>query len=392
MSDDTKKRTAKATAAKKTTVKKATTKEATAKKATAEEATAKKATAETKASKKREPKKVDTVEIETKTKKKTTRKRTSTPKIEIVDTTDSAVSNVSEPIVEETIVDEPIVIDEPVTAIQIDNRSSESGERHGGFLNMLYRHPRNRMLSGVCGGIADYLGWDAMIVRVLWAALTVMTGGIAGMIAYGALSLVLPVGSKSEGFVRPGKIEMSEQNLARASYGLIGVGVLMLLSNIGLLSWLFVGARAVIGVIFWPAVLVTIGLLLLNRNGDQNYRATLANGLNSMREQAESMRSNSDFNIPEAGTIRESFTRFRNQMPVKRSRRDRVIAGVCGGIGRTVGIDANLVRVGFAIMTVATGGFPLLVMYFLLGVVLPSDGSAQGGDKIKDEITIIEHM
>lgn len=420
MSEDTEKTTAKKTAAKTTA----------AKKSGASKATAKKGTSKTKMSKKKPKKidametdtiKIDTVEIDsieidgatidmveadtaaaetksTKTKragtaakktttkkastKKTASKRASSPKIEIVDATDSAIPAT----------DEPIVIEDPVVAIQVDDGAAGSSERHGGFLNMLYRHPRDRMVSGVCGGIADYLGWDAMLVRVLWAVASVMTLGFAGVVAYGILSLLLPVGSKHEGFVRPGKIEMTEQNLGRASYGLIGVGVLMLLSNIGLLSWLFAGARAVVGVIFWPAVLVTIGLLLLNRNGDKNYQATLASGLNTVRERAEHARANGSLNMPEASSLRASFERFRSQMPFKRSRTDRMIAGVCGGIGRAVGLDANLVRLGLAVMTVATGGFPLLIAYFALSVLLPSDGSGRNSDKLKEEITIIEHM
>lgn len=400
MAEETKKTAAKKTAAKKSTTKASSSKTATSK------STASKTVASKKETKKKDMVESDTVTKATKSKaktatgktatKKTTRKRAASPKIEIVDATDSSVVDVDVmdvDVAETPLADEPIVIEEPVTAIQIDDRTAGSGERHGGFLNMLYRHPTNRMASGVCGGIADYLGWDAMLVRGLWAVATFMTGVFPGVLAYGILSLLLPVGSKRDGFVRPGKIEMTEQNLSRASYGLIGLGVLILLSNIGVLSWLFAGARAVVGLIFWPAVLVTIGLLLLNRNGDKNYRATFESSLNSVRERAEQMRSNGNFNMPETGSLREKFAQFRSQMPLSRSRSDRMIAGVCGGIGRAVGVDANLIRIGAAIMTIATGGFPLLMTYFLLAVLLPSNGGGRKADeKLKEEITIIEHM
>ena len=48
---------------------------------------------------------------------------------------------------------------------------------------------------------------------------------------------------------------------------------------------------------------------------------------------------------------------------------DRVIAGVCSGLGRYFGVDPVLVRVGFAILAAATWGAALLaypLMWFLM--------------------------
>jgi phage shock protein PspC (stress-responsive transcriptional regulator) len=52
-----------------------------------------------------------------------------------------------------------------------------------------------------------------------------------------------------------------------------------------------------------------------------------------------------------------------------RPRDDRVVAGVCSGIGRYFGIDPVLVRVGFAVFAAVTWGAALLaypVMWFLI--------------------------
>jgi phage shock protein C len=46
------------------------------------------------------------------------------------------------------------------------------------------------MLAGVCGGVAEYLGWDVTIVRVLWIILT-LAGG-SGVLLYIILWLVMP--------------------------------------------------------------------------------------------------------------------------------------------------------------------------------------------------------
>jgi phage shock protein C len=54
---------------------------------------------------------------------------------------------------------------------------------------------------------------------------------------------------------------------------------------------------------------------------------------------------------------------------LRRSRRDRVIAGVCGGLGRYLGIDPVLLRIAFVVLTV-TGGAGIL-LYLLAFVVIP---------------------
>jgi phage shock protein C len=52
----------------------------------------------------------------------------------------------------------------------------------------------NRMIAGVCGGVADFLGWDPTLVRVIWA-LCILLGGF-GLILYIILWLVMPKAPK----------------------------------------------------------------------------------------------------------------------------------------------------------------------------------------------------
>ena len=49
----------------------------------------------------------------------------------------------------------------------------------------------NKLVFGVCGGIADYFGWDATVVRIVWAVLTVFTA-FAGVLIYLIFALVMP--------------------------------------------------------------------------------------------------------------------------------------------------------------------------------------------------------
>lgn len=47
------------------------------------------------------------------------------------------------------------------------------------------------MISGVCGGIAQYLGWDSTLVRILFVVLTFLVWGVP-IILYFILALVMP--------------------------------------------------------------------------------------------------------------------------------------------------------------------------------------------------------
>ena len=54
----------------------------------------------------------------------------------------------------------------------------------------LYKSRKNKMIGGVCGGLADYLNMDPTIVRILAAILCVIKG--AGIILYIVAFIVMP--------------------------------------------------------------------------------------------------------------------------------------------------------------------------------------------------------
>lgn len=55
---------------------------------------------------------------------------------------------------------------------------------------------------------------------------------------------------------------------------------------------------------------------------------------------------------------------------LRRSGRDRVIAGVCGGLGEFFGINPIWFRLGFIIATIP-GGVPGIGLYLLLWLIVP---------------------
>jgi len=55
----------------------------------------------------------------------------------------------------------------------------------------LYRSVDDRMLAGVAGGVAERLDADPSIIRIVWALLIVLTGGVA-LVAYIVMAVVVP--------------------------------------------------------------------------------------------------------------------------------------------------------------------------------------------------------
>lgn len=55
----------------------------------------------------------------------------------------------------------------------------------------LYRSRRHKVIAGVCGGLAQWLGWDLTVVRVAYVILSIASLG-SGIAAYLVLWMVMP--------------------------------------------------------------------------------------------------------------------------------------------------------------------------------------------------------
>jgi phage shock protein C len=56
----------------------------------------------------------------------------------------------------------------------------------------LTRSTSDRMVAGVCGGLARWLGWDSTAVRILYVLISIMSAAFPGTIVYIILALVMP--------------------------------------------------------------------------------------------------------------------------------------------------------------------------------------------------------
>jgi len=57
----------------------------------------------------------------------------------------------------------------------------------------LHRSSQNRMIAGVCGGLAAWLGWDPTLVRILYVVVSVLSVAFPGILVYVILWILMPL-------------------------------------------------------------------------------------------------------------------------------------------------------------------------------------------------------
>lgn len=63
-------------------------------------------------------------------------------------------------------------------------------------MRKLTKSSSQKMLAGVCGGIAEYFGWDVTLVRIGWAILSLFFG--TGILIYIILAVLMPANTSWE--------------------------------------------------------------------------------------------------------------------------------------------------------------------------------------------------
>lgn len=56
----------------------------------------------------------------------------------------------------------------------------------------LHRSRSDKVLTGLCGGLAEYLGVDSVIIRLIWLLIVVFTGFFPGVVVYIVASVLVP--------------------------------------------------------------------------------------------------------------------------------------------------------------------------------------------------------
>jgi len=210
----------------------------------------------------------------------------------------------------------------------------------------MYKSRADRMLDGVCGGVAEYFSLDSTLVRLAWVLLT-LVGGM-GVLLYLAAMIVMPVNREAVSIPHPAA---RERNSRFWGILLAAVGTVWFLGNLGIPLWHHWWGLA--WDIVLPVLLILAGV------------AFLFGGRNSMVMPA-----------PAAPEGADTASRGAAAPPVRsrlyKSRTERKIFGVCGGIAGYFDADPTMVRLLFIIAAFASVGFVLL-LYIIMAIVTPRE-------------------
>ena len=138
----------------------------------------------------------------------------------------------------------------------------------------LHRSRNDRIIAGVCGGIAEYLAIDSTIVRIVFALITVIPNGV-GLLAYIIMVIVVPEEpvsetessgglNKSVGYVRvvDGRVETSEDRSWLSQRRNL-VGLVIILLGVASLIRAIMPSLGWADHMFWPLLVILIGVYLI---------------------------------------------------------------------------------------------------------------------------------
>ncbi len=203
----------------------------------------------------------------------------------------------------------------------------------------LYRSRVDRFIAGVCGGLGEYFQVDANIFRLLFIFFTLFGG--AGLILYLAALIIVPENPSQE-------VPQKRRSSQAMFWGLllISLGIILLLRQMGLFYMLNI--RHLPWSFIWAVFLIGLGIILIFTQSRTSPTGEAAG------ESAEEVTSPT----------------------ILRSRSDRMIAGVCGGLAKYFNIDSSIVRLLWVLATLASVGLGVLV-YIILIFVFPEEPEEQ---------------
>jgi phage shock protein C len=214
----------------------------------------------------------------------------------------------------------------------------------------LYKSRRNRMIDGVCGGIAEYFDIDPTIVRIIWILMTLLGG--SGFILYIAGMIIMPVNTEhlNSQTVSSPKMPVNGTD-KRRFWGifLILIGAFILMINLGWVTeihWWSFSRKIILPILF---VLLGIVLIYIQRG-------------KSIPKIDSSVENDSAHTSTSSVAYKE----------LRRSASNKKLFGVCGGIAEYFEIDPTIVRILYVILVLASFGWALL-LYIILAIIIPEE-------------------
>jgi phage shock protein PspC (stress-responsive transcriptional regulator) len=204
-------------------------------------------------------------------------------------------------------------------------------------MKRIYRSQEDRIIAGVCGGFAEYLGIDPTLVRLVWIFFTIF-GGL-GILAY-VFSIIL-ISEKDSSKAKEIKVDDdNDEKLVLWGVVIIIVGILLFFRHRPMVGMLWHAVSGNWFNILFAIALIGVGIYILLSRKDEDKKS-----LKNLRISGLYL-----------------------------SETDKKIAGVCGGIAQSVNIDSTIIRLIWVLGSLLSAGIGI-VLYIICMLVFskPSD-------------------
>ena len=208
-------------------------------------------------------------------------------------------------------------------------------------MKRLVRTRDDSVLAGVCGGFSRYFNLDSALVRLLWVFFTIFGG--SGVLAYLVAVFIIPDESTAKD-VTPRRLIDGFNDKT----------------------------------ILWGVLVVLVGIILFFQHGDfinSIWRHFWNSGINVLLAMII-IGTGVYFLYRERQKISTMFG-LGAEMPLSLSDKDKQLAGVCGGIAKSIGMDSTIIRFFWVYGTIMSVGIGL-ILYFILALVLPNKPAEVG--------------
>ena len=208
-------------------------------------------------------------------------------------------------------------------------------------MKRLVRTRDDSVLAGVCGGFGRYFNLDSALVRLLWVFFTIFGG--SGVLAYLVAVFIIPDESTAKD-VTPRRLIDGFNDKT----------------------------------ILWGVLVVLVGIILFFQHGDfinSIWRHFWNSGINVLLAMII-IGTGVYFLYKERQKISTMFG-LGADMPLSLSDKDKQLAGVCGGIAKSIGMDSTIIRFFWVYGTIMSVGIGL-ILYFILALVLPNKPAEVG--------------
>ena len=213
-------------------------------------------------------------------------------------------------------------------------------------IRRLHKSRTARMIDGVCGGVAEYFGLDSTLVRLAWVLL-LLVGGM-GIVLYLISMIIMP--ARPAGAAAP-PVAVRERNSKFWGILLVVVGTVWFLGNLGLPLWHRWWGLA--WDVMLPVLLILAGV------------AFLFGGRNSLTTAPAAPHEEGTAPPAELAAAAHGARLYK-------SRTEKKVSGVCGGVAEYFGTDPTMVRLLFMIASFASFGF-MLLLYVIMAIVTPKE-------------------